>query len=41
VCKCDHVHSFGTTGDRIVVELVLSTFPERDRQRIPESHRIT
>src|SRR5215216_5827923 len=35
------MHGLGTTAGRILVELVLATFPQRDRERVPESHRIT
>src|SRR5215216_5735193 len=35
------MHGLGTTAGRILVELVLAALPQRNRQRIPESHRIT
>src|SRR5690242_2676861 len=35
------MHRLGTTAGRVLVELVLATFSQRDRQSIAESHGIT
>src|SRR5215204_7575047 len=41
VGKCDHMYRFGTTAGRVLIELVLATLAQRDRQCISESYRIT
>src|SRR2546430_15749235 len=35
------MHGLGTTAGRILVELVLATFPQRYRKGIPKSYRVT